>query len=160
MPVADVVADHTLVVRPDRGRLGGWTITAGGDVLGRVGEGSVEFDDELLLDLRGERGLTLLVDRARGDRLATIRPLASGPAVISAGSGRYRLSREGLVPFVFEVTADYGGPQVLRFARLGRMLRIRGGADVATIPAGEVALLVAAVAVVSLDVPVRRPAEA
>lgn len=125
-----------------RGRHPGWELRAGRDVLALATDDSVRIDDRPYR-LEGSRGgRTTLVTAHRGDRVATVRELSSGPAAINAGAGRYRLTRRGVLPIRWQLTRGIGGPAILTLTRLRRMVRVTAGPAVEDVPEAELELLV------------------
>jgi hypothetical protein len=125
-----------------RGRRPGWELRSGRDVLALATDADVRVDDRPYRLEAGRGGRTTLVTAHRGDRIATVRELSSGPAVMQVGSGRYRLMRRGVLPFRWQVTRDIGGPAILTLSRFRSMVRVSAGPDAADAPDAELDLLV------------------
>ncbi len=151
MPVADHLNESTLTMRPERGRTGHWDLTVGGESMGRIGDDLVQVDDRRLR-LVSLRGHDALMDTVTGATVATLQYRAHGSVAIAVGGRRFRLVREGVLPWFWNVTEDLGGPQILRMLRVGSLVRVRPGADADTVPAADLDLLLAGVAVAMLDV--------
>lgn len=149
MTVAQALQDGTVTWRAARRDGTEYELTDGDDTIGRAGLGRFEIDDRTFR-LRAQRDQIVFVDEATSDRRAVLRPLSSGPAVLSVGSGRYRLARRGVIPLFWRVTVGLGGPQVLEVLQLPGRLKVRGGDALAQVPPDEQAMLVAAVAVLRL----------
>lgn len=142
MTIADAVREQTLQWHRIEGRRPGWELRPGDEVLALVTDDVVEIGDQPYRREAQKERIMALVEQRRGGVVATVRDLSSGPAVISAGSGRYRLSRQGVLPFAWEVTEDLGGPQILEILKLGSLVRVRAGSDVDDAPDAELELLV------------------
>jgi hypothetical protein len=125
-----------------RGRRPGWELRTGRDALALATDTDVRIGDRPHRLEAGRGGRTTLVTAHRGDRVATVRELSSGPAVINAGAGRYRLTRRGVLPFRWQVTRDIGGPAILTLVRLRSVVRVSAGPDIADAPDAELELLV------------------
>lgn len=134
--------DSTLRWREVRGARPGWELTDGSQTLAVVRAGEIDLADRLLRTEPQKGGAFVLVDVATGGRIGVIRELSSGPAVVNVASGRYRMSRQGVLPFLWKVTEDVAGPTVLEILRFGSHIRIKGGGDLAAAPANEVDMLV------------------
>lgn len=142
MTIADAVRGQTLQWHRIEGRRPGWELRPGDEVLALVTDDVVEIGDRPYRRVAQKGRVMALVEQRRGGVVATVRDMTSGPAVISAGSGRYRLSRQGVLPIGWEVTEDLGGPQILEILKFGSLVRVRAGSDVDEAPDAELELLV------------------
>lgn len=142
MSIHEALATTTLRWRPVRGVRPGHELLAGDESLGTVTAGQVELADGRLLRTQEQKDSHVLVDVGTGSRVASIRAMTNTRAMISAGAGRYRVTKQGVLPFALEVTEDLGGPQVLEILHLGPVLRVRAGDAMDTAPGPEVDLLV------------------
>lgn len=143
--VTEALENGSLRWRRDRD--GDWELLADGEVAGRIRDGRVEVDGRVFR-LEDRKGQFNVVDVGRGALAARFRVNRSGAAAFALSDRRLRLVRQrGLVPGRWQVTADIGGPQVLRVLKLGKQVRFRtGGAwdDLgAKLDVGLVATLVA-----------------
>lgn len=143
MPIGDALARTSLSWHEVKGVRPGWELVDDQDRLVLATAGEVEVGDRLLRAHATRGGRTTFVDVATGARVATIRVLTSGPAVLSVGQRRYRMSRRGVLPFFWEVTEDFGGPQIVQYLRFGSTVRVKAGADLDTAPTHDLDLLVA-----------------
>lgn len=153
MSAAEHLDENTLTVRPVRGREGHWTVVAGGETLGHIGGDLIEVGDRRLR-LVSRRGHDALVDTVTSATVGTLQRRAHGSVALAVGRRRFRLVREGVLPFFWQATEDLGGPQVLRMLRLGAMIRVQAGADAKAVVADDLDLLLAAVLAAMLDLPV------
>lgn len=142
MSIHDALTTSTLRWRPVKGARPGYDLVDGSDALAIARHGEVEIGERLYRTHALRGGITTLVDLTTGARTASIRELASGPAAINTGNGRYRMSRQGVLPFQLEVTEDFGGPQVLQILHVGPLLRVRAGKQMADARPEDVDLLV------------------
>lgn len=142
MSIHDALSSTTLRWREVRGIRPGYDLTDGSDTFATVRAGEIEIGERLYRTEEQKGSQTQLVDVATGARVGTIRPMAHGPAAINVHTGRYRMSRRGVLPFSLEVTSDFGGPQVLRILHVRSTIRVRAGRELAVAPASEVGLLV------------------
>lgn len=140
MSIHQSLGSRTLRWRAVRGARPGWELTDGDRTLAVAQVGSVEVEDRLYRT-EPQKGRTVLRDVGSGAIVASIRELSSGPATMNVGAGRYRLTRQGVIPGPWEVTEDLGGPQVLDILRLGPVLRIRAGKAIEDAAPAEVELL-------------------
>lgn len=143
MPLGDVLARTTLSWHEVKGVRPGWELVDDQDRLVLARPGEVEVGDRLLRAHATRGGRTTFVDVATGARVATIRVLSFGPAALSVGERRYRMSRRGVLRFFWEVTEDFGGPQIVQYMKLGSTVRVKAGADIDIAPAHDLDLLVA-----------------
>jgi hypothetical protein len=139
--IHDALSSSTLRWRAVRGARPGYDLVDGDEALAVARQGEVEIGERLYRTQAQRGGSSVLVDLTTGSRVATIRPMAHGPAAMSVGRGRYRMTKQGVLPFALEVTADFGGPQVLEMLHVGPLFRVRAGDDMATVPAADVDLL-------------------
>lgn len=142
MSIHEALAARSLQWREVRGIRPGYDLLDGDEALATVTQGQVELGERRLLRTEPQNRSVSLVDVATGSRVASIREMANSRAAISAGSGRYRMTKQGVLPVFLEVTADLGGPQVLQMLHLGPVFRVRAGKDLDTAPGPEVDLLV------------------
>lgn len=140
MSIHDALSSTTLRWRAVSGVRPGYDLTDGPDAFATARAGEVEIGEQLYRT-EAQKGGTVLVDVATGARVATVRQLSFGPALLSVGSGRYRMSRQGLLPFALEVTEAAGGPQVLELLHVRSVIRVRAGDDFDVAPPAEVDLL-------------------
>lgn len=104
--VAWVRDGEAIVCRDGRDEIG--RVTAGGAVSGL---------EQYVIERRRE--YVAIEDAGTGGRVATYRDRAHGPVAVEVGTGRYRVSREGLRFWSRLVTAGIGGDVVLRAHRIG-----------------------------------------
>ena len=142
MSIHDVLSSSTLRWRAVRGARPGYDLTDGSEAYAIARAGEVEIGERLYRTESMKNDNTVLVDVTTGARVAGLRDMAHGPAAINAHGGRYRMSKQGVLPFALEVTRDFGGPQVLELLHVGPLLRVRAGDDMADAPPAEVDLLV------------------
>lgn len=151
MSIHEALATSTLRWHSVRGVRPGHELFDGDESLATVTAGQVELPDGRLFRTREQKRSHVLVDVATGSRVAWIRTMPNTRAMISAGTGRYRVTKQGVLPFAMEVTEDLGGPQVLEILHLGRLLRVRAGDAMDTVPGAEVDLLVLLSSMWALD---------
>jgi len=137
----DALSSKTLRWRAVRGVRPGFDLTDGTETWAIARAGEVEIGERLYRTEAHKGGLLSLVDVSNGATVGSIRPMAHGPAAINAASGRYRMSKQGVLPFALEVTQDFGGPQVLEMLRVGPLFRVRAGDGFDVAPPAEVELL-------------------
>lgn len=125
-----------------RGRRPGWELRTGRDGLALATDDDVRIGDRPYRLETSRGGRTTLVTAHRGDRVATVRELSSGPAVIDVHAGRYRLTRRGVLPFRWQLTRGIGRPAVLTLTRFRSMVRVSAGPAVSDAPDEELELLV------------------
>lgn len=142
MSIHEALATTSLQWRAVRGTRPGYDLMGADRSLATVTSGQVELGERRLLRTRSQKRSYALVDVATDARVATIREMANSRAVISAGSGRYRMTKEGVLPIRLEVTSGLGGPQVLQMLHVGPVFRVRAGRDMDSVPGAEVDLLV------------------
>lgn len=143
MPIGDALARTSLSWHEVKGVRPGWELVDDQDRLVLATAGEVEVGDRLLRAHATRGGRATFVDVATGARVATIRVASYGPAAISVGTRRYRMSRRGVLPFFWEVTEDFGGPQIVQYLKAGSTVRVKAGADMETAPAHDLDLVVA-----------------
>lgn len=143
MPLGDVLARTTLSWHEVKGVRPGWELVDGQDRLVLATAGEVEVGDRLLRAHPLREGRTVFTDVATDARVATIRVASSGPAAISVGQRRYRMSKRGVLPFLWEVTEDFGGPQIVQYLAFGSTVRVTAGSQIDVAPAHDLDLLVA-----------------
>lgn len=147
MPIADVLNRTSVSWHEVKGVRPGWELVDDQERLVLATGREVEVGDRLLRGHPSRGGRTTFVDVATGARVATIRVSSHGPAAISVGQRRYRMSKRGVLrgvlPIFWEVTEDFGGPQIVRYLKLGSTLRVKAGADMDTAPTHDLDLLVA-----------------
>ena len=158
MSIHEALATTSLQWKAVRGTRPGYDLVGRGRALATVTAGQAELADRELLRTQPQKRSLALVDVATGSRVASIREMANTRAALNARSGRYRMSKQGVLPVFLEVTSDFGGPQVLELFHLGRVFRVRAGRDMADVPGDEVDLLVVLTGMQVLDLLV--PAEA
>jgi hypothetical protein len=107
---------------------GRWELDAGGEKVATLRGDTAEIDGRTFR-ITTHRGYAQLEDVAREAPVAKLRTLPSGPGVIDVANQRLRIAREGILPLVFQVTVEAGGPQILRMLRMGSTLRLRPGAQ-------------------------------
>lgn len=142
MSIHDVLSSKTLRWRAVRGARPGYDLTDGTETWAIARAGEVEIGERLYRTEAHKGGLTSLVDVATGSTVGSIREMAHGPAAINAASGRYRMTKQGVLPIALEVTRDFGGPQILELLHVGPLFRVRAGKQFDDAPAAEVELLV------------------
>lgn len=142
MSIHDALSSKTLRWRAVRGVRPGYDLTDGTETWATARAGEVAIGERLFRTESHKGGITSLVDVATGSTVGSIREMSHGPAVIHAGTGRYRMSRQGVLPIALEVTRDVGGPQILEILHVGPLFRVRAGGQFDDAPAAEVDLLV------------------
>lgn len=143
MPIANVLARTSVSWQEVKGVRPGWELVDDQERLVLATGREVEVGDRLLRGHPSRGGRTTFVDVATGARVATIRVSSFGPAALSVGERRYRMSKRGVLPFFWEVTEDFGGPQIVQYLTFGSTVRVRAGADMDTAPTHDLDLLVA-----------------
>ena len=159
MSIRDALTSSTLSWRAVKGVRPGYDLMDGSDDLATVRAGEVEIG-ERLFRTEVRKGGYELVEVATGAHVASVRPMTHHVTAINVHTGRYRMSRKGVLPFQYEVTSDYGGPKVLDILRVGSLLRVRGAAQVETAPEADVALLTVLTGMQMLDLLEPTPAAA
>ncbi len=150
MSIRDALTSSTLSWRAVKGVRPGYDLTDGDGALATARAGEVEIG-ERLFRTEARKGGFDLVNVSTGARVASVRPMAHHVTAINVHTGRYRMSRKGVLPFAYEVTSDYGGPKVLDILQVGSLLRVRGGKQVDTAPEADVELLAVLTGMQKLD---------
>jgi hypothetical protein len=105
-----------------------WELDAGGEKVATLRGDTAEIDGRTFR-VTTHRGYVQLEDVGRESPVAKLRTLPSGPGVINVANQRLRIAREGILPLIWQVTVDAGGPQTMRMLRVGHTLRLRPGAQ-------------------------------
>ena len=150
MAIHDALSSSSLRWRAVRGVRPGYDLTDGSETYAIARAGEVEIG-ERLYRVEPRKGGTVLVDVTTASRVASVRQMSHGITAINAHTGRYRVSRKGVLPFVRVVTRDFGGPIVLELLHLGPLVRVRAGDELDAAPPAELALLVVLVGMAELD---------
>ena len=150
MSIHDALSSSTLTWRAVRGARPGYDLVDGDRDLATARVGEVEIGDRLFRTEARKGGIDL-VNVGTGARVGSVREMTHHVTAINVHQGRYRMSRQGVLPFMLQVTADYSGPQILQVLRIGPVLRVKKGRALDAYPATDVDLLTVLVGMSLLD---------